>query len=130
MAQQHYIKLKRALEVQEMQLLLDFLMNYINQMLLTKMDKINKNVMKVGQWIILKSEQLITSEKVYFIIVFNYINTQNLSLNYDFLESELRYKQLVGDLTLNHSLNIRPLDINKINEDNLDFTNKVSKNNL
>lgn len=66
----------------------------------------------------------------FFFIITTYLGfSQNLSLNYDFINQNIRFNQLNGDLEMSHSFNLRPLNIEKINLDSNDyFLNSYSKN--
>ena len=53
---------------------------------------------------------------VFYFFSFNFLVSQNLSLNHSNIESALRFKQLNGDFTKKFSFTIKPLNISKFRD--------------
>jgi hypothetical protein len=63
------------------------------------------------------------------LLIFVQINSQNINLNHDFIESDLRFHQIKGELKTDYSFTLRPLNLNTLKEENksIEYLNSYSK---
>jgi len=69
------------------------------------------------------------------LLIFVQINSQNINLNHDFIENDLRFHQIKGELKTDYSFTLRPLNLNTLKEENKNlkylnsYTKKIFENN-